>query len=69
MNQASRRAQFLRAMDSEFDLGFAFFYGNFPSGGEMVSSKVSVELEASAFGACLSTPTFVEPVQQRKLAR
>lgn len=63
MNQAPRSAQLLRAVDGDFDLRFGFLDGDFAAVGEVVSSEVSIELEACAFSTCFCSPTFVKPAQ------
>lgn len=47
-------------MNGDLDLGFAFLYGNLASIGEVITCKVSVEFEASAFSARFGTPAFVQ---------
>lgn len=62
VDQAPCSTQLLRTMDGDFDLGFALLYGNLASISEVITCKIPIELEASAFGARFGAPTFVEPI-------
>lgn len=61
VDQAPCSTQLLRTMNGDLDLSFAFLYGNLASISEVITCKVSVEFEASAFSARFGTPTFVQP--------